>query len=553
MVQSLESIKQAAVQIPEKFKDNESKIAYLIDECNLPSINHKTQNIRPESFLDVNDYVKKGYFPFKNESGVTIYALNNLNNFILPEDAKIVLIKEKDLYVILEKNFSHFNMQKAKFYLETISKSMTAKNIDYKRKISLFLGGFIVCFFLFPGFFNLINNLIYLSQNVLKSFLFASSINSHPKIDQKPKELRKDVPIYTILVPLYKETQKAQSIVSAIDQLKYPKDKLDVKFIVEDDDQQMINALHNLDLPSYIQIIRVPYDEPRTKPKALNYAMNYVKGEYVTIYDAEDRPDPFQLLEVIDSFAKLPAEYACLQAKLNFYNANENILTKFFSIEYKLWFDFLLKALSGFKLPVTLGGTSNHFKVSALEKVGYWDAYNVTEDADLGLRLYLNGYRVQIIDSETLEEAPVHLNIWLLQRSRWIKGFVQTLLVLLLQNKDYKKVSAISIAIIYIFIGFSSYSFFVLPWLFLIFLVEVGDYIYYLWLVNSFFSLAYMYCVAYFALKSMGRFRLVDYLILLFWPFYFVLHTIASYRAIWELLVDPFRWNKTQHGLSKAE
>ena len=186
----------------------------------------------------------------------------------------------------------------------------------------------------------------------------------------------------------------------------------------------MNKALSIVDLPKYIHVIKVPVSFPRTKPKAMNYAISYVKGEYLCVYDAEDRPDSDQLLKALQAFKELSQEYACVQARLNFYNPNENMLTSFFSIEYSLWFEYLLKGLNLYELPITLGGTSNHFKVSALEKIGYWDAYNVTEDADLGIRLYSNGYKVHIIDSETLEEAPIGLFNWLAQRTRWIKGFI---------------------------------------------------------------------------------------------------------------------------------
>ncbi|MDN3030621.1 MAG: glycosyltransferase family 2 protein [Candidatus Tisiphia sp.] len=193
------------------------------------------------------------------------------------------------------------------------------------------------------------------------------------------------------------------------------------------------------ELPCYIHLIKVPFTLPRTKPKSLNYAMQYCKGKYVVIYDAEDRPDTDQLLKAVIAFDSLPKEYVCLQAKLNFYNENENLLTKLFSIEYCLWFKYLLKGLSIMNLPVTLGGTSNHFKVDALQKIGFWDAYNVTEDADLGIRLYSFGYKVHMIDSYTLEESPIDIINWINQRSRWIKGFIQTFLVFLAQKDKYKR------------------------------------------------------------------------------------------------------------------
>lgn len=240
------------------------------------------------------------------------------------------------------------------------------------------------------------------------------------------------------------------------------------------------------ELPSYIHLIKVPFSLPRTKPKALNYAMQYCRGKYVVIYDAEDRPDADQLLKAVIAFDELPKEYVCLQAKLNFYNENENLLTKLFSIEYCLWFKYLLKGLSLMDLPVTLGGTSNHFKVDALQKIGFWDAYNVTEDADLGIRLYSFGYKVHMIDSYTLEESPIDIISWIKQRSRWIKGFIQTFLVFLAQKDKYKRFKFYQITTIFIFIGFSSYGFCCLPFLMLTITINKFAIINYLWIINIF-------------------------------------------------------------------
>jgi cellulose synthase/poly-beta-1,6-N-acetylglucosamine synthase-like glycosyltransferase len=284
----------------------------------------------------------------------------------------------------------------------------------------------------------------------------------------------------------------------------------------------------------------------------LNYAIPFIKGEYVTIYDAEDIPDPNQLLKTIYAFRTLPANYACIQAKLNFYNKNENLLTRFFSLEYSIWFEYLLRGLSLLDLPVTLGGTSNHFKLNILKEVGYWDPYNVTEDADLGIRLYMNGYKVHLINSTTLEEAPTDVPTWIAQRALWIKGFLQTLFVFIKIKKDYKRFGFLKISTVYIFVGLTTYSFFCLPWLFIIFLLDLNYIIYYLFIINSVFYFSYMYSVAYLVIKKekllIRDLALMNWLTLISWPAYFLLHTIACYRAILETLISPFKWNKTPHG-----
>lgn len=161
-----------------------------------------------------------------------------------------------------------------------------------------------------------------------------------------------------------------RAILRSIANLNYPKHKLDVKIILEDDDKLTIKKITKIKLPSYIDIIKVPYSMPRTKPKAMNYAMNYVLGKYCVIYDAEDVPDKNQLLDAIIAFNSLPEEYACIQSRLNFYNANENLLTKLFSIEYSMWFGVLLTYFANLALPIPLGGTSNHFKTDVIRRLG---------------------------------------------------------------------------------------------------------------------------------------------------------------------------------------
>lgn len=436
-------------------------------------------------------------------------------------------------------------------HLSNINPNASAKNINYPKMVSGFLLLFFLTMFLFTNLFSIINNLAYLLQNILKTFLFKKSLITKEEISPTAP-MHDNMPIYSILIPLYKEELKVQSIVDAMACMNYPRDKLDIKLIIEGDDTLTKRVLSLIELPSYIHVIRVPYSLPRTKPKALNYAMHYVKGELVTIFDAEDIPDPDQLLKALYAFNNLPDNVACVQAKLNFYNDKKNFLTRLFSIEYSIWFEYLLRALSLLDLPVTLGGTSNHFKIDKLKEVGYWDAYNVTEDADLGLRLYLNGYKVHLINSTTMEESPTTVSVWLAQRTRWIKGFFQTAYIFMKAKKDLSKFNVIKIFTVYIFVGISTYSFFALPWLLISLTLDINYSIYYMWLINSIFAFSYMYSIVYLVLnRDKNNFKywsITEWLIFLCWPFYFILHTIACYRAIWEIIISPFKWNKTPHG-----
>jgi cellulose synthase/poly-beta-1,6-N-acetylglucosamine synthase-like glycosyltransferase len=527
------------------------------EDYNTPSITTETQNIKAYGFDKLDHYHKNGYFLFKNSKNTPCLAINNTK--ILKErfitalgDIDSYFVNEKDFYQILQRDFSAGLLSNSVNYLTSNTEYISARDINYIKAIAIFLlvfFGLLICSF---NFFSLINYIIYAMQNVFKISIFNYGLFGKDIPYKSIDTDNTNLPVYSILIPLYKEELKAKAIISAIQALNYPKNKLDVKFILESDDQMTIRALAGLEIPNYIQLIKVPYSLPRTKPKALNYAIQFARGEYLTIYDAEDEPDPEQLLKAISAFRELPEEYVCVQSRLNFYNAKENLLTRFFSIEYSIWFEYLLKGLSLLNLPVTLGGTSNHFKFKELKEVGFWDAYNVTEDADLGIRLYLKGYKVHMIDSVTMEEAPNNLKDWIAQRSRWIKGFIQTICVFAKTKKDYTRFGLIKVFVVYLFVGISTYNFFFLPWLILILLSDLSNLMSYIWFSSSCFVILYMYFsahIAVFAKKTPKTLKLPWGLVILaLWPAYFILHTIASYRSLWEIIVAPFVWNKTPHG-----
>lgn len=238
-----------------------------------------------------------------------------------------------------------------------------------------------------------------------------------------------ELPVYTVLVPAYNEPEVIGDLIDAVSAIEYPADRLEVLLLLEADDAVTIEAAEAAGLGEVCRILRIPPAEPRTKPKACNYALHYATGEIITIFDAEDRPDPLQLRRVIVAFSELEDDVACVQAKLAFHNGSQNMLTAWFTADYALWFNFLLPGLMKSASPIPLGGTSNHIRADVLSQIGAWDPYNVTEDADLGVRIAARGYRTAVLDSTTLEEAnPDPIN-WIRQRSRWYKGYLQTWLV----------------------------------------------------------------------------------------------------------------------------
>ena len=237
---------------------------------------------------------------------------------------------------------------------------------------------------------------------------------------------RRRLPAISILVPLHREPDIAAPLAKRLSRLDYPRELLEVALVVEADDSETLAALSEADLPPWMRVIPVPDGHPRTKPRAMNYALNFVGGDVVGIYDAEDAPAPDQLLRVAARFAGASARVACLQGALDYYNPTRNWMSRCFTIEYANWFRMILPGIARMGLVVPLGGTTLFFRRAALEEVGAWDAHNVTEDADLGVRLARRGYRTELLDTTTLEEANASPIPWVKQRSRWVKGYILT-------------------------------------------------------------------------------------------------------------------------------
>lgn len=360
---------------------------------------------------------------------------------------------------------------------------------------------------------------------------------------------------------MYKEPEVLPILVNAIRNLSYPQSKLDVKLVLEEDDFETIEAAKKLALESTFEIIAVPPSQPRTKPKACNYALRFAKGEFLTIYDAEDKPESTQLEKVFVAFHKLPKTTVCIQARLNYYNATENWLTRMFTLEYTSWFDFYLPALEFLRIPIPLGGTSNHFRMDALRSLRAWDPYNVTEDADLGVRITQQGWTVAVVNSTTYEEANVSIPNWIRQRSRWLKGYMQTYLVHMRHPiQFYRKTGAVGFWGFQFFIGGTFMTallapIFCIPFvLFTVFKLKSGTDIFPMSIValntfnlllgNGFLIYTYLLC----SFKRQYQ-HLAPYALTV--PFYWALQSIAAYKGLVQLITKPFYWEKTQHGLSK--
>jgi cellulose synthase/poly-beta-1,6-N-acetylglucosamine synthase-like glycosyltransferase len=367
-----------------------------------------------------------------------------------------------------------------------------------------------------------------------------------------------DLPSYTILVPAYREADVIQSLMRNLGALDYPIEKLEILLLLEDDDPETLAAAKAADPPDVVRFVIVPDGTPKTKPKACNVGLAFATGELLVIYDAEDRPEPDQLKKAVVAFRRGGPQLACLQAALNYFNVTQNALTRMFTLEYSTWFDLMLPALDRFHLTIPLGGTSNHFRTDALRRLGGWDPYNVTEDADLGVRCAALGYRVATIESTTYEEANCAVGNWIRQRSRWIKGYMQTALV---HSRSpvtlVRHAGPHGAAVFGMLIAGTPMTFLLAPPLWVLSGLSLVDPRWYHHLVPPELAAASLITLIVcnvatsvtgaISAARRGMWRLAPWAVLQ--PIYWILHSIAAYKAAWQLITRPFYWEKTTHGL----
>lgn len=564
------------------FLTRKEYVAFL-ERAGFPLIDIRNQEI-DEAFVSKCDLLHLNsflYLPIKEDGrGVLIVAAadpmdEKLLGFLeIKFDKKVSLVAASDLDItwMINKLRGEYYVKEAVFSLMR-KDPMSSGIITFTDAQLIFIFGFIGVFFVFLTlyfvnafiFFNLFFSSFFLFAIVFKLYiaLKGSRYELHQAVTKE--EVRavenSSLPVYTILLPVYKEDKLIRKLIWNLRSLDYPRGKLDVKLLIEEDDDKTLNAVRNLDFPANFETIVVPYHLPKTKPKACNYGLFFCKGKYLTIYDAEDVPDSDQLKKVVCLFRKLPKDYIVLQGALNYFNKNENLLTRMFTLEYSYWFDYMLPGLQSLDVPIPLGGTSNHFKLDKLLELGGWDPFNVTEDADLGVRVFEKRYKVGVVNSTTFEEANNEPFNWIRQRSRWIKGYMQTTLVhmrnpaRLVQKIGWKGFFGFNF-----FVGLTPITFLIYPVLlaffiiYLIFDLKVArvlfpDWVLYISIFNFIAGNTLMIYVNMLAVFKRRYYELI--LFALFNPIYWLMHSISAYKGLWQLVYNPFFWEKTNHGLTK--
>ena len=493
------------------------------------------------------------------------------NRFKVTEICQVV-ITDLDLTKITEALYRDAILDKSIYGLFYRKPEESAYSVFSKKQV-IFSGviSLLILYWLYFGvisfliFFNFIVQAFYTISVLFKLIVSLAGIKSEiekPVTDDEVKSLKNDeMPVYTVLVPAYKEPEVIGILMDALKKMDYPQNKLDIILLLEEDDRETFEAAKNNKPPGNWRFLIVPSSQPKTKPKACNYGLFFSRGKYLVIYDAEDIPEPDQLKKAVVAFKKGGKDYICYQGSLNYFNKDENTLTKLFTLEYSYWYDYLLHGLDRLKLVIPLGGTSNHFDAEKLKELGGWDPFNTTEDADLGVRAYAKGYRIGVVNTTTFEEANSRLGNFIRQRSRWIKGYMQTWLVY--SRHPIKLIKVIG------FKGWVSFNLFIGGTPFASLVNPITWSVFFVWLLTktklvepifppevlylSLFNLLfgnflgiYLNMVAVFKRKY---YTLIPFAFLN--PFYWFLQSIASYKSLWQLFNKPFYWEKTQHGITK--
>jgi len=445
--------------------------------------------------------------------------------------------------------------------------SSAFRTTTFAQRVALLIGGGVTLVALFAmggAFFILLTGVVIFLYAAVVGFRFWLTYRGGREradeiVTREEMTSLTDLPVYTILCPLYREAGVLPQLVNACTRLDYPKSKLDVKLLLEEDDVETIAVVRSFRLPAYFDVLIVPAVGPRTKPKACNYGLQFARGEYVVIFDAEDVPEPDQLRKALVVFRRYGDEIGSVQGKLNYYNSKQNVLTGWFTLEYTAWFDFFLPGLVRARVPVPLGGSSNHFPTALLRQLGAWDPYNVTEDADLGMRLHRHGKRTVIMDSTTWEEANSDFVNWMKQRSRWGKGYFISWLVQMRHPVNlWRSVGWRSFLAIQLTLGGT----------YIISLLNLAAWsLTALWILARFAFIAYLFPgLIYYVGMAELVFGNVTFVYLGLWaashrrvydldrvalaaPLYWLMMSLAMLKATMQLFTRPAFWEKTVHGL----
>jgi len=540
----------------------------------LAQVNFETRppSMNWTAFSDAQTSLQQGFVVWRNTDHSLTVAITDPNNMTvirklyqhLNKSVSFVLVKPTDLQRFIILNKGGFLQEAA---LNCCPKTMSCQSWSRWKESSIWgLAAFIsvIGASVFAPLIALSTALVcvLIALIFLMGFRLLCLFALLKPVDT-PDEPLKTIkrPKVSILVPLFKESAIIERLLGRLQTLAYPRELLEIYFIYEEKDYETKAALDRLNLPYNIRTIEVPCGQLQTKPRAMNYALDFCTGSIIGIYDAEDAPEVNQIEQVVQKFATSDKNIACIQCVLDFYNTDTNWISRCFTVEYAILFRFILPALDKLKLPIPLGGTSVFFRRDILEKLGRWDAYNVTEDADLGFRLYRMGYRCSWINAVTYEEANYRIIPWIKQRSRWLKGFFLTAHVHLKNPvKLQKEIGTRAVM--------AMFCLTVVPWvvnplvpiILPMWVLSFGlDLPFYSdlpnWFQNTlivaFIATELMSLYLGYRVSKMHQDKYIKYWFIttiFYWP----IACFASYKALFEIFSHPAYWDKSEHGLNDA-
>ncbi|WP_374830477.1 glycosyltransferase family 2 protein [Paenochrobactrum pullorum] len=538
------------------FRDRITSCRVIDDKSRIPVELHAIQHAL---VLDPQNKVLLYISPSVKQMG----ALKNYLNTNPPLNFNFAVCPPSVIQILDRRSKKHDLVRKA--VMMTPAKYSSRRVLDTRQAFFLAFGVSVLAFL----FFSFLWPTLFAFHIFLSCFFFtcvgvrllaAMSVQRLPKM-QRHLPLPADLPCYSVLVPLYKESDVIPQLLEALGNLHWPRGRLDIKIICEADDRETLRVLGYFKLPPFMEVVRVPNVGPRTKPKALNYALQFARGDFVAVFDAEDRPHPLQLLDAWAAFQNGGEKLACVQAPLIIGNFRHNFLTRLFSFEYTGLFRGLLPWMAHHDLVMPLGGTSNHMRREVLEKVGGWDAYNVTEDADLGVRLARFGYGIKTITHGTIEDAPENFPDWYKQRTRWMKGWMQTSLVHLRNPVETNRQLGFKrfiISQVYMLGLIISALFHPLMLLTMIFLVVSAFFspfeVRHVMLLTIDMMNIVMAYISYYLLSARAaeKSEMDGYPYLLGIVPYWIMISCATWRALLQLMKEPFLWEKTPHFKSET-
>jgi cellulose synthase/poly-beta-1,6-N-acetylglucosamine synthase-like glycosyltransferase len=516
----------------------------------------------------------EGMIPWRTLGGATVIATSRPWDFERAKDRLpkglgpviMALAPERDIHAALIAERRSALIRKAETRVP-LEESCRARPVRRGAAPALAaLGGLLAAIFAAPipvmALLTVLATMTLIATTALKAMAFTATLRAPSRVQAEAPPLPDRLPVVSVMVPLFRENDIAPRLIRRIGRIDYPKELLDILLVVEEGDMPTFRALARRRLPRWMRIVTVPAGPIRTKPRALNYALDFCRGTIIGVWDAEDAPARDQIHKIVRGFAAAGPETACLQGILDFYNARHNWLTRCFTIDYAVWFRAVLPGLAQLGLVVPLGGTTLFFRRQALKDLRGWDAHNVTEDADLGLRLARHGYRTELIDTVTEEEPNSRLLSWIRQRSRWQKGYAITWAshmrdpARLWRDLGPRRFWAVQV----LFLG-SLVQAFLAPvlWSFWIKAAGLPHPLDAVVPAPLMLALATLFLTSEVVNLTIGLWatRGASHRHLMKWVpsmhLYFPLAALSSYKAFVEWVTQPFYWDKTSHGVIDDE